>query len=571
MIYINLPLNVYIYIINISFIILICLGYFLNKKKLSPYFKVITFWLLLLIAINLYNMKLTLANYIKNSKKIGPKGIRGDNGPRGYMGDSDICTKCIPKKEYYGGNRNANNELIENPLLKPGFCKFPLNFNNELVNEPIKSSTNSGGPVNDDGKYGWCATEVNDDLTMKKFGYVFNSEKNINNLQKNKETSLEEKNFVSKNSGIIDLTLISGVRSTIKCPNGYTKLTTDLNSNTDGNYVYLCNKYGVDNIGVIGLKIIDGNSNCKHSYKELKVSLNEGVPKLATIDKLKVCVAKGDVTKQNIIKNIIVTDENKPILHYKNLNINLNKGTNGDPLFFSTTTENTDIILDSAFVWEKDKNLYLFKNDQYWTFTPKNKLLGPFFINNFWGKIIGTNQNSISSLTNNTNATIETTNSPNLDPLITEGIDAIYSDFFDKETYIFKGNLVYAYDPKTENIKNGFPKKINDIWKGLPEDLNFIDSVYADDKNQTIYFIKNKIYYKLNNSNKTFEKGKKIDNLWVNGPKNIIINAMFNFNNNRYIIESDMVYEINDDNTFNSKGAAMFRNVFTTINQTKKD
>ena len=73
------------------------------------------------------------------------------------------------------------------------------------------------------------------------------------------------------------------------------------------------------------------------------------------------------------------------------------------------------------------------------------------------------------------------------------------------------------------------------------------------------------MYYKLTSANKTFEKSKKISNLWINGPKNIIIKAMFNFNKKRYIIESDMVYEINDDNTFNTKGARLLNKVFTTL------
>jgi len=67
MIYLNLPLQVYIYILNISFILLIGIGYYLKKKKLSSYFKVITFWLLLMISFNFYNMRLTLVNYLKNS------------------------------------------------------------------------------------------------------------------------------------------------------------------------------------------------------------------------------------------------------------------------------------------------------------------------------------------------------------------------------------------------------------------------------------------------------------------------------------------------------------------------
>ena len=569
MIYLNLPLQVYIYILNVSFILLIGLGYYLNKKKLSPYFKVITIWLLLLIAFNFYNMRLTLVNYIKNSKKVGPKGIRGDIGPRGYTGDSDVCTNCLPEHKYYGGNRNADNKLIENELIKPGFCKLPFSFNNELYKEPIKS-TDKGGPIingiplNDDGPDGWCATEVNDDLTMKKYGYVYNSDKNMAELEQNKKTSIEEKQYIQKKSGIVDLELITGVRSSVQCPKGFTKLTKDLNSNTDGNYVYLCNKYGIDDVGVIDVKIIPGTKTCPSNYTELKVGLNEGVPKLATVDKLKMCVAKGDLNNNPIIKDITIVDDESKCTNGTFIKSNLNIGTDGDPLYLCTTTDAIDIIIDAAFVWSEDNNLYFFKNDQYWKFTPKKKLTGPFLINDFWGKIIGTSDNSVSSLETTKSSTTTTTSAIITEP-ITEGIDAIYSDFFDNLTYIFKGNMVYAYDPQKERIKAGFPKKINDIWKGLPKNMEFIDSVYADDKNETIYFIKNKLYYKLTNANKTFEKAKKISNLWINGPKNIIIKAMFNFNKKRYIIESDMVYEINDDNTFNTIGAKLLNKVFTTL------
>jgi len=565
MIYLNLPLQVYIYILNISFILLIGIGYYLKKKKLSSYFKVITFWLLLMISFNFYNMRLTLVNYLKNSKKVGPKGISGDIGPRGYTGNSDVCTSCLPEHKYYGGNRNGNNKLIENDLITPGFCKLPFSFNNELHKAPIKS-TEKGGPIingvplNDDGEDGWCATELNDDLTMKKYGYAYNSDKNMSELEQTKKTAIEEKQYIQKNSGILDLELITGVRSSVQCPKGFTKLTTDLNSNTDGNYVYLCNKYGIDDIGVIDVKIIPGTDTCPSNYTKLKVGLNEGVPKLATVDKLKLCVAKGNLNNNQIIKDISIVNDQTKCINGKYIKSNLNTGTNGDTLYLCTTTDAIDIIVDAAFVWFEDNNLYFFKNEHYWKFTPKKKLTGPFLINDFWGKIIGTSENSVSSL-NTTTSSSGLTNSPS----ITEGIDAIYSDFFDKLTYIFKGNMVYAYDPQKEKIKDGFPKKINDIWKGLPKNMEFIDSVYADDKNQTIYFIKNKLYYKLTKSNKTFEKAKRISNLWINGPKNIIIKAMFNFNQKRYIIESDMVYEINDDNTFNTKGAKLLNKVFKTL------
>ena len=73
--------------------------------------------------------------------------------------------------------------------------------------------------------------------------------------------------------------------------------------------------------------------------------------------------------------------------------------------------------------------MYFFISDKYWRLSSKDKLDGPIPINEFWGKIIDDNDGNDNSKT---------------------GIDAIYSDFFDKKTYLFKGDLVYSYDKKRE-------------------------------------------------------------------------------------------------------------------------
>ena len=54
-------------------------------------------------------------------------------------------------------------------------------FNNQLFNEPVKSVRED---VNDASINGWCATELNDDLTYNKYGYCKDSEKNILRIKK---------------------------------------------------------------------------------------------------------------------------------------------------------------------------------------------------------------------------------------------------------------------------------------------------------------------------------------------------------------------------------------------------
>jgi hypothetical protein len=557
MIWLKLPLKAYIYLLNFALICLVVMGYFVNISDTSSSFKFIFVLMISLIGVNFLNMRLTLTNYITNSNKPGPKGERGERGARGFTGDADICGNCKPTKEYYGGEVNDNNETVNNDKLKMGYCKFPFVFNNQLWNEPVKLMRDD---INDAAVNGWCATEVNDDLSYKKYGYVNNSDKNILNIKKIKKNYKDKQTFIDTNSGIIDITLVSNKRSKdAKCPDGFTKLNYDLNTDANGNYIYLCKKYGISDIGIKDIDIVDGSSEgstkCRAGYKELEINLNDGVPNLATKDKIRMCIKKGSINDhEKFVKDIKLLkkkDEKCPN-NYKKIKTNLNQGTNRKELYFCITTEHTAPMIDAAFVWEEDKNLYFFKNENYWRVMKSNKVEGPFLINSFWGKIIG-------------NLDSKTKKKKSGETIKNTGIDAIYSDLFDNNTYIFKGNMVYSYDKKEEKIKDGFPKKINDVWTGFPDNIDFIDAIYADNLSNTVYFIKNKTYYKLNNSSKQVESYKKIANLWSGGPKNMIVKAMFNYNDKTYLIESDMVYEVNHDNTFNSKGPKLFNEVFPNL------
>ena len=599
MIYINLPLNVYVYILNITLVCIIVLAYYFNTMDISLYFKSLFIWLSVLLLINFYNMRSTLKNYMKNIKNVGPKGIQGNRGPRGYTGEADICGNCKPTRVYYGGEINDKGVVINNKKLKMGYCKFPFVFNNILVNKPVLSK--QGDEIADAQIKGWCATSVNDDLTYKTYGYCRDSDKNINNFKDNKTNFKREKDYIDTNSGIIDLKLISEVRSNIKCPDEYTKIESDLNYNANGNYVYLCKKYGTDDLGVTDIKIINGEDTCSGLYSESTINLNDGVPNISDKNKIKMCVKRSSSKREAFIKDINIIngsnnekckDKYKILEDNNKTPVDLNQGTTGDKIYMCITRTHISPIIDAAFIWNEDNNLYFFINDKYWKLTSNKEVSGAYLINNFWGKIITdsssipelqkTLNNSDTTTTSTTNTTTTATTNSNTSTTTKSnnhkcfdinninnnknvGIDAIYSDFFDNKTYIFKGNYVYSYDKEKETIEDGYPKKITDIWDGFPDNIDFIDSIYSDKENNTIYFIKNNLYYKLKGKTKKLESAKNIKELYNGIPDNIIIKAIFNFNKKKYLIESEMVYEIDSNNNIDASKVKTFNDVFTNI------
>ena len=98
-----------------------------------------------------------------------------------------------------------------------------------------------------------------------------------------------------------------------------------------------------------------------------------------------------------------------------------------------------------------------------------------------------------------------------------------YTDPFDTMTYLFKGNYVYAYNEKDETIEAGYPKKIREVYGGLPKNIKFIDAIWTDNINKIVYFFKGPLFYRFTGEGKIFENGKKITDLWTNTPSNIII------------------------------------------------
>ncbi|XP_050396044.1 matrix metallopeptidase-21 [Patella vulgata] len=108
---------------------------------------------------------------------------------------------------------------------------------------------------------------------------------------------------------------------------------------------------------------------------------------------------------------------------------------------------------------------------------------------------------------------------------IPNNIDTVYFDMRDRNLYFFKHDMVYVYDPKTENFTNGCCVRKRKIVEEFPalegEDPlpNDLDAVYYSYKDQAIYFIKDEYVWHnalFNIGQKVIQNGVKKDGLWYN-------------------------------------------------------
>ena len=524
MLYLNLPLEYYVTILYILIVSFAVIGFYYIRKITDTYIKIILIWTVILFEINFLNMLFTLKNYLRNSKKKGNKGNKGERGPRGLNGFNNLCNlkACQKKlgvkniKETFGGNVNDEDKVVDDVKLKIGKCVFPFIHNHTLNFECVTSDwISSNGKTISAPSKGWCATEVNSDLTVKKFGYCNKSEEFLMDMQNNDNREERLNEYLKENYGITQLKIISGVTSDIKCPSGYTKIDKDLNSGTDGKFVYLCKKIEVADKGIGDFKIFKNIDKCPEEVPlMLRGNINEGI---SSSSDLKICVNK---VETDFITDIIVKDNNDPIEGYKiATDMDLNEGLSDEQIYiFYSKDMRPGLVIDTAFVWDRenaeDSRLYFFKENMYWKFNTKNNLEKeyPQEVSSRWGNL-------------------------------PHRIDASFKNPFDNSIYFFDGSLYYEYDSNNLKIKDGYPKKIIDYWNGVPE--KNIDAVFVD-KDKQVHFVKDKFIYLWNNNDKSVSKVDTLDTIWENAPVNI--SSMFYFNNNVYITQVNKVY-IYDSNT----------------------
>lgn len=530
MYYLNLPLEIWKYIIIFIIILIGLLAYlFLQREGINPYVRAITIWMTILYELNFINMYYTIKIYLDNSKRVGQKGPIGNAGPRGYRGSSFLCNQCGTAgedEEKYGTDINDNNEKISDEKLKIGKCVFPFAHNNEFLYD-CTTEPREDNIINDADTYGWCATSVKGDLTYKTYGYCKNSDIEKTRVDKNQKRLTRQQKYYESNYGLIDIKVAMGNTSASKCESGYKKIYKDLNSMADGKYIYLCKKLGLSDTGITDLKTVTDNETCGRGYRKIPINLNEdagGKP-------IYLCKKMGD---ENFIKDIKVIDTDKCPKNYELSSINLNEGAGGDKIYICTTKfSNKSTMINSAFVWNKDKQLYFFKDDNYWKYDDRKAMMAkgyPKKINTKWGDI-------------------------------PKNIDAIFTSLYDEGTYIFKGSKFYKYDHKRLKIESGYPKYIKDHWKSVPDNL---DAIYIDPKTRNVYFIKGNNYYKYNfKLNKVANGYPRIFNRkWIDAPTNISAMFYYPYDEKTYIIQTNRVYEVMENNTMASNSPVTITDKF---------
>ena len=83
-------------------------------------------------------------------------------------------------------------------------------------------------------------------------------------------------------------------------------------------------------------------------------------------------------------------------------------------------------------------------------------------------------------------------------PGVPDDIDAVFTLPTSFATYFFKGSLAYKYDDKEGRVAQGYPKKINEEFKGDYFPSSGFDSVFHFYLDDVVYFFKGLFYWKLN-------------------------------------------------------------------------
>lgn len=473
-------------------------------------------WYVILLELNFINMIIMLYTYKKAINKVGKKGMKGDIGPIGKPGNSFMCSQCglagKKLKPVYSTNINDLGEKVDNKKIRPGKCVFPFIHNNELQYRCVKKPRERNMP-NDASNNGWCATTLNGDKTYKTYGYCTFSGLEEQRRKKEEEKRRKKREYLLSNTGVLDLKIVKGNRSSIQCPPTYTKINKDLNDQSGGKYIYMCVKKGLGGSGINQIRTADisNNYNCPNDFRKIPDNLNQG----SGGSKIYLCKTK---TNKNFLTDIKVQNSNQCPENYNLVTNNLNEGSGGRPVYICTSNKRSSVVaIDSGFTWGKNKKTYFFRGDEFWMFNDRKQAVAenyPKKIETYWEGI------------------------PN-------NIDAVFTWGKDNNTYFFKGAEFWKFDDKRLTIHPGYPKKIKSVWKGVPDN---IDSVFTD-KSGITYFLKGKYYYKFDDKSNSVSRGfpRLINKRWENAPSSISAMFVYGYENKTIIIRADKYWLIGED------------------------
>lgn len=137
---------------------------------------------------------------------------------------------------------------------------------------------------------------------------------------------------VQAQTAISEVTVINGGNSGIAPPAGYTRINTDLNSGSGGDYIYACFKRG-DGTPITGLAVTEGATPEGNSAKwtRINVDLNRN----AGGAYIYLWYTK-DPNCSEIINLIVLKGENVSAPEgFKKIGFDLNRGAGGAFLFFA--------------------------------------------------------------------------------------------------------------------------------------------------------------------------------------------------------------------------------------------
>jgi hypothetical protein len=579
----NIPIKIYSYAIIISILIILAIsGYLYVLPNIGAFEKTFIIWFTIILELNLAHLYYILNFYDANLNKKGPVGPKGEVGPRGFKGNSEKCSSCDGAGQTitkYGGIINDKGEL--DPDAKRGKCQYPFvhNYQYQYGNDGcIKSDPPPGQTDNNANIHGWCATEIDEKNNVDKYGYCNENESIQDKMAKEKAYSDARNNYLNSNYGILDIDVVDGNTETEaveKCDtkgSNYSVLKNkdggnqDLNEGIGGKFLYLCSETGFGSLGVSSIKVkdsgVDGKPNTEIkdddnlSYKivESKIDLNKDSPS----HEIPLYMYK-HTTNEDFIKELKILDKGSKETCEKALgkdwykihtNLNDVNGTTADTdtnkvhsLKLCANKKAVVNNIDNAFNYKG--KLYIFRGDKFYKMTKepiqsviKSEEDYPKHISERWfsgddcSAELGGEDACNSHIKCRWNSKARDPNSdPTGDsPPPTKGLceSIIYNSAFtyghDNKTYFFNGGNVSKYNDKQMKIEDGFPKPINEIFKGIPAN---IDAVFTWPKDGKTYFFKGEQFYKYNDKKQEIESGypRPTKNRWKGFPDQI--NAIF--------------------------------------------